>query len=55
MQFAGDGLKIDEVTPDGRGAAAGLKVGDQVVKVDDIAVKDATTFRDALRLGAARR
>ena len=55
VQFGGDGLKIDEVTPDGRGAAAGLKVGDQVVKVDDIAVKDATTFRDALRLGAPKK
>jgi carboxypeptidase Q len=55
VQFGGDGLKVDEVTPDGRGAAAGLKVGDQVVKVDDIAVKDATTFRDALRLGAPKK
>ena len=41
---AAEGLLIKEVSPDGKGAAMGLKQGDVILQVDDKEIKDVAGF-----------
>ncbi len=41
---------LGEVKSGGAGAAAGLKAGDRVLRVDDVPVPDAQTLRDRIRM-----
>jgi putative serine protease PepD len=49
MTYAGSGAQITEVTPNGPAAAAGLKPGDVITKVDGQAVANATEMIVAVR------
>ncbi len=44
----GDGVKIEEITPNSAAAAAGLKVNDVLLTIDGKAVPEASRFREAL-------
>jgi carboxypeptidase Q len=55
IQIGEDDLTIEDVVEGGRAEAAGLKVGDRIVKIDDIAVKDRTQMSDALNVGSSKK
>ncbi len=51
---ADEGVVVEDVTPDGLAAKAGIKVGDRLVRVGTTAIKSQRDLRDAIQSGPAK-
>ncbi len=49
VRLAEDGYTVSAVTPESLAAQAGIKVGDVMLKVGDVAIKDRNALRQAIR------